>query len=250
MRRREFITYLGGAAAAWPLAVLAQPSAVPVIGFLDNTTAASSANRVSAFRQGLNESGFVEGRNVAIEYRWAEGQLDRLLESAADLVRRRVAVIVASGTTSRAAKAATSTIPIVLIIGADPVASGIVTSFNRPGANITGVTYTTTPLNSKRLELLHELVPKPAVIAGLWYWINPVDPVWETGLREIEVAAHALGRQTLILKAGTEGEIDAAFATIGQAGAGALFVGVNAFFYSRRRQLVALAARHALPASY
>jgi putative tryptophan/tyrosine transport system substrate-binding protein len=244
MRRRDFITLLGGAAAAWPLAARAQQMAVPVVGFLDHTGAAASGNRVAAFRRGLDEAGLVEGRNVAIEFRWAEGQLDRLPALAADLVRRQVAVIVTNGTANAAAMAATSTIPIVFVSGSDPVESGYVPRLNRPGGNVTGVSFTTSPLNRKRLELLHELVPKPALIAVLW------DSNSEALSRDIEAAARALGRQILIVKAGTENEINAAFATFVQAGAGALFVGNGGFYVSRRRQLVALASRHALPASY
>jgi putative ABC transport system substrate-binding protein len=244
MKRREFITLAGGA-AAWSLAARAQQPAMPVIGWLDNTTEAGTAARVSAFRQGLNESGFVEGRNVAIEFRWADGQLDRLPVLAADLVRRRVAAIVVNNTATSAAKAATSTIPIVFVTGGDPVEAGLVTSLSRPGGNVTGVSFTATPLNPKRLELLHELVPKPALIAVL------MDAnLLEVQLREMEAAARALGRQILIVKAGNEREIEAAFATIVQAGTGALFVGAGAFYNSRRRQIVALAGRHALPASY
>jgi putative ABC transport system substrate-binding protein len=245
MQRRDFITLLGGGAATWPVAARAQQPAVPVIGYLDSKLAATSAYQVAAFRQGLSEAGFVEGRNVAIEFRWAEGQRDRLPALVADLVRRRVAVIVTENTP--AAGAATSTIPIVFVSGADPVAAGLVTSLNRPGGNMTGVSYTTVQLTAKRLELLHELVPKPAVIAVL---LDPNTSNFELRLRDVETAARALGRKILIVKAAIESEIDAAFATIVQAGAGALLVGGGAVYNSRRRQLVALAIRNALPASY
>jgi putative ABC transport system substrate-binding protein len=246
MQRRSFLTLLGGAAAAWPLAAKGQQPAMPVIGYLDSRVAGAASYQVEAFRRGLSEAGFVEGRNVTIEFRWAEDQLDRLLALAADLVSRRVAVIVTSNATTPAAKAATSTIPIVFVSGSDPVEAGLVTSLNRPGGNATGVSFTSTPLNPKRLELLHELVPKPALIAVL---TDPNNRDSEDRLRDIEAAARALGRQILIVKAGTESEIDAAFATIVQAGAGALFVDTGAFYVSRRRQLAVLAARHALPAS-
>ena len=244
MRRREFITLLGGAAAAWPLAARAQQPAMPVIGFLDSAGAAESAFRVEAFRRGLSETGFVEGRNVAIEYRWAEGQLDRLPALAADLVRRQVAVIVTQNLTTPAARAATSTIPIVFVIGGDPVASGLVTSVSRPEGNVTGVSFTAALLIAKRLELLHELVPKPALIGVL---LNPSSPSFEAELQSMEAAARGIGRETLIVKAASEREIDTAFATFIQSGAGALLVGGGAFFIGRRRRLAALAIRHALP---
>jgi putative ABC transport system substrate-binding protein len=247
MRRREFLGVLGGAAVAWPIAARAQPPAMPVIGYLDSKVAAASSYQVAAFRQGLNEAGFIEGRNVAIEFRWAEDQLDRVPALAADLVRRRVAVIVTNNASTPAAKAATSTIPIVFVSGGDPVEAGLVTSLNRPGGNVTGVSFIAPTLNPKRLELLHELVPKPALIAVL---MDPNNRGFEAQLRDLEAAARALGRQILIVKAGTEGEIDAAFATIVQAGARALFVSSTALYTSRRRQLLALAAGHALPASY
>src|SRR5262245_48839319 len=246
MRRREFINALG-AAAAWPLAARAQQPAVPMIGFLDSTTAAARTDRVAGLRQGLSEAGFVEGRNVAIEFRWAEGELDRLPALAADLAGRRVAAIMVDGPSFAAAKAATSTIPIVFVSGADPVQLGYVISLNRPAGNATGVSFNSTPLNPKRLELLHELVPKPAVIALLW---DPNLQNSKAALRNVEAAARALGRQTVMVEAGTEGEIDAAFATFVQAGAGALFVGTGPFYVNQGRQLVALAARHALPGSY
>jgi putative ABC transport system substrate-binding protein len=221
---------------------------MPVIGWLDSKVAAGSELQVSAFRRGLSEAGFVEGRNVAaIEFRWADDQLDRLPALAADLVRRRIAVIVTTNATTPAAKAATSTIPIIFSSGADPVEAGHVTSLNRPEGNVTGVSFIAPTLNPKRLELLHELVPKPAVIALLW---DPNGRDSEAQLRSMEAAARALGRQVLIVKAGTESEIDAAFAKIVQAGAGALFVGTGALYLSRRRQIVALASHHALPASY
>jgi putative ABC transport system substrate-binding protein len=247
MRRRDFITLLGGATAAWPIAARAQQSGLPVIGYLNSQGPVASSNQVAAFRQGLSEAGFVEGRNVAIEFRWAEGQIDRLPALAADLVRRQVAVIVTESATTPAARVATSMIPIVFVSGADPVQAGHVTSLNRPGGNVTGVTFTAEPLNAKRLELLHELVPKPALIAALMYTNTPT---LEAGFRATEAAARTLGRPLLMVKAGTEGEIDAAFATIVQAGAGALFVGSGAFYFGHRRQLAALAARYALPTSF
>jgi putative ABC transport system substrate-binding protein len=245
MQRRAFITLLGGA-AAWPFAVRAQQQpAIPVIGFLDSTSAAARANRVLGFRQGLNEIGFVEGRNVAIEFRWAEGQVDLLPALTADIVRRPVAAIMADGPFVAAVKTVTATIPIVFVTGGDPVAQGYVTSLNRPGANITGVSFFAAPASPKRLGLLHELVPKPTVIAAL------VDAnAWEADLRAIDAAARALGRQVPIVKAVDEREYDAAFGMIIQAGAGALFVGAGPLHYSHRRQLVALASRHGLPASY
>src|SRR5262245_28055581 len=203
MHRRSFLTLLGGAATAWPLAARAQQQAVPVIGYLDSKVEAASSYQVAAFRQGLSEAGFVEGRSVAIAFRWAEGQLDRLPALAADLVRRRVAAIVTDTPTMPTARAATSTIPIVFFRGADPAEARLVTSLNRPGGNVTGVSYTGSPLNPKRLELLHDLVPKPARFAVL---MDQNVPTLETQLRDIEAAARALGREILILKAGTESE--------------------------------------------
>ena len=245
MKRRDFITLLGGA-AAWPFAAQAQQGRMPVVGYLDSKTAAASSPQVEAFRKGLGEAGFVEGRNLAIEFRFAEDQRDRLPELAADLVRHRVAAIVANAPSGPIAKAATSTIPIVLVTASDPVEAGLVSSLSRPSGNITGVSFTTTPLNPKRLELLHELVPKPAVIALL---LDPNAGNFERQLRDLESAARSLGRQVLIVNAGTESEIDAAFVTMVQAGVGALFVGSGPFYFSRRRQLAVLAVRHALPAS-
>ena len=245
MRRRDFVALLGGAAAAWPLAARAQQPAMPVIGFLDATTAADTAYRVSAFRDGLKEAGFIDGHNVAIEFRWAENKLDRLPALAADLAQRQVAVIVGPNVSMRAARAATSTIPIVFISGGDPIASGLVTNLSRPGGNITGVTFGSGPLQPKRLGLLHELVPPPATIAWLGDPIN--SPSFEIETRGVE-AARELGRNILSLNASSPREIDAAFATIVQSRAGALLVGNSIFFNNRRRQLAALAARHGVPA--
>ena len=245
MRRRDFISLLGGV-AAWPRMARAQLVTMPVIGYLDSKVAAASSHQVEAFRKGLGEAGFVEGRNVAIEFRWAEDQRGRLPELAADLVRRRVAAIVANSPGAPVAKAATSTIPVVFVFAGDPVEAGLVTSLSRPSGNVTGVSFTTTPLNPRRLELLHELVPKPAVIALL---SDPNTGNFERQLRDLELAARSLGRQVLNVRAGTESEIDAAFETIVQAGVGALFVGSGPFYNSRRRQLAVLAARHSLPAS-
>ena len=246
MRRREFIAGLGGA-AAWPLTVRAQQTTVPMIGYLDSKSKATSADLLETFRVGLSEAGFIEGRNLAIEYRWAEDHLDRLPALAADLVRRRVAVIVTNNATTPAAKAATSGIPIVFNSGGDPVEAGLVTNLTRPGGNVTGVSLMVAPLNPKRLELLHELIAKPAVIAVLW---DSNGRNVDGELRRMEVASRALGREILVAKAGNEREFDAAFALFAEQRVGALFVGTGAFFLSQRRQLVALAGRHALPACY
>jgi putative ABC transport system substrate-binding protein len=214
---------------------------MPVIGWLDNTP--STTNRVAAFRQGLSAAGFVEGRNLSIEFRWGENKL--LPSLAADLVRKGVAVIVTNGSSTLAAKAATSTIPIVFVTGGDPVTAGFVDSIARPRGNVTGLSFNSAPLNPRRLEFLHELVPKPAIIAML------MDANFgEDYSRDVTAAALALGRQTLIVSAGNERAIDAAFVTLVQAGAGALFVGTGAFFNSQRRKIVALAAAHGVPASY
>jgi ABC transporter substrate binding protein len=246
LKRRDFITLLGGAAAAWPLAVRAQQPAMPVIGFLRSTTAAGSAHLVTTFRQGLIEAGFVEGQNVAIEHRWADDHHDRLPALAADLVRRQVAVIVANAVSAQAAKTATSTIPIVVVTGIDPVRTGLVASLSRPGGNVTGVMFTVNDLTAKRLGLLHELVPKAAVIGVL---LDTNVPEVELEVRDAEEAGRVIGRQVLIVKATSELEFNAAFSTVVQAGAGALLVGGGPFFLSKRRQLVALATRHVLPAS-
>ena len=248
MIRREFITLLGGAAAAWPLAARAQQPAMPVIGFLRSTPATGFEYLVNALRQGLNDAGFVEGRNVAVEYRWAENQPDRLLGLAADLVSRQVAAIVASGTeTAQAAKAAATTTPIIFVIGADPVRTGLVASLNRPGGNTSGVVFTLVDLAAKLLGLLHELVPKASVIAVLR---DPNFPETEVESRDLEEAGRAIGRQILMVNAAHEREFNAAFATVGQAGAGGLLIGAGPYFLSQRRQLVALAGRHAVPTMY
>jgi putative ABC transport system substrate-binding protein len=247
MRRREFITIVGGAAAAWPLAAQAQQAAMPVVGFLRSTTAAGAAHLVAAFRQGLNEAGFVEGQNVVVEYRFADDQEDRIPGMAAELVRRQVAVIKANGIAVPAAKAATATIPIVFTTGFDPVRTGFVTSLSRPGGNVTGVVFTISDLAAKQLALLHELVPKAAIIAVLGH-ANEME--LDVELREIEAAGRAIGRQVLVVKVASERELNDAVATVVQARAGALLLRGGALFFSRRRQLVALTARHALLASY
>ena len=224
-----------------------QQPAMPVIGFLRNTTAAGSTHLVDALRHGLNEAGFIEGQNVAIEYRWADDHQDRLPRLAADLVRRQVAIIVANANSTPAAKAATSTIPIVFVAGGDPVNTGLVDSLNRPSGNVTGVTFTSSSLDAKRLQLLLELAPKAAMIAVL---LDPNARDFEIELRDVEQAARLLGRKIVIVKAGSEREFDAAFANIVQAGARALLVSTGPFFLGRRRQLVALATRHTIPAIY
>jgi putative ABC transport system substrate-binding protein len=244
MRRREFITLLGGAVAAWPLAAHAQQP-MPVIGFLSSTSPAAYAARVAAFRQGLSETGYVEDRNVAIEYRWADGQYDRLPEMAAELVRRQVAVIAAITTPAAvAAKAAATKIPIVFEVGVDPVESELVTSLSRPGGNLTGVSLLNAELGPKRLELLHELVPT-ATTAGVL--INPTNPHSETLLRDLHAAARALGLQVQVLHASSERDFDTVFATLR---ADALVVGTDPFFNSRSEHLAALAIRHAVPTIY
>jgi putative tryptophan/tyrosine transport system substrate-binding protein len=245
MKRREFITLLGSA-AAWPLAARAQQQ--PVIGFLSAVSPGPFAERLAAFRQGLNETGTIEGRNVAIEYRWAEGQYDRLPALATDLVGRRVAVIVAfTNQAALAAKAATTTIPIVFLVGQDPVKLGLVASLNRPGESITGVSWFGADLEPKQLSLLHELVPNAAVIA-LLVDLNATDAV--SRVSQVQAAARALGLQLVVLNVRTASDIDAAFASLVRERAGALVVGGGAFLLSRRDQIIALAARHAIPAIY
>jgi ABC-type uncharacterized transport system substrate-binding protein len=248
MTRREFVLLLGGAMTAAP-AVRAQQKAMPVIGYLDSGSPNPSAPDVTAFRQGLSETGYVEGQNVAIEYRWAEYQYDRLPALAAALVDRKVDVIVSIGGTTgaMAAKNATATIPIVFLSGDDPVVRGLVASFARPGGNLTGVSFLTVELMPKRLELVSEFVPQAKVITLL---VNPNSAGAERTTREVEEAARAKGLRLHILKASTESEIDAAFTSRAQMQAGALVVGADAFFNSRREQLVALASRHGVPAIY
>jgi ABC-type uncharacterized transport system substrate-binding protein len=249
MRRREFLAVFGGAMAAWPLAILAQQPAMAVVGFLNSAAAEALAPMVAAFRQGLKEAGYVEGQNVAIEYRWAEGQYDRLPAMAADLVRRQVAVIVAGGgaVTARAARAATATIPIVFSMGDDPVKLGFVSNLNLPGGNLTGVSLLTTGLEAKRLEVLHEAVPGASVVGLL---VNSNFPDVETQLKDVQEAARGLGLQITVLNASSERDIDAAFATIVQQRVGALLVASSPFFFGRREQLVALATRNAVPAIF
>jgi putative ABC transport system substrate-binding protein len=249
MKRREFITLLGGAAAGWPLAARAQQPAMPVIGFLSILTPSDAPRFLAAFQLGLNEAGFVDGRNVAIEYRWAEGQYDRVPALAADLVRRRVTVIVVSGgaVSALAAKTATSIIPIVFVIGDDPIRFGVVHSLNQPGGNITGVTLFISELMAKRLELLSQAMPSTPAIAML---VNPKNPNAESEAKELESVARTSGRALRLLNASTESDIEAVFATLVQQRLGALLVGTDTFFYSQRNQLVALAARHSIPAIY
>jgi len=247
MKRREFITLLGGAAAAGPLAASAQQAAMPVIGLLDQRSPDALADRLRGFRQGLKDAGFVEGQNAAIEYRWAENQLDRLPELAADLVRRQVAVIVAPAglAPALAAKAATKTIPIVFVIADDPVRLGLVASLARPRGNLTGINFLSGELTAKRLELLRELMPSATRVAVL---VNPANA--ENPEREVETAARSIGLQIQTLNASTIREINAAFATFVRERPDAVFVGLDPFFNSRRIQLVQLAARYAIPASY
>jgi putative tryptophan/tyrosine transport system substrate-binding protein len=250
MKRREFLTLLGGAAAtAWPRAARAQQTAMPVIGFLDTRSPDGMTDRLRAFRDGLKDSGYVERENVAIEYRWAENQLDRLPELAAELVRRQVAVI-ATPTTypALAAKAATTTIPIVFIAPEDPVRLGLVASLARPGGNLTGINLFSGELAAKRLEFLREMVPGAARIALL---VNPANVLTtETTLRDVEAAARTMGLQIQVLNASTIREINAAFATLVRERPDAVFVGLDVFLNSRRAQLVNLASRHAVPATF
>ena len=252
MKRRAFLVLLAGAAAAsilCPLAARAQQSTMPVIGFLNGSSPDADGERVRAYRRGLSETGYVEGRNVTIEYRWADGQNDRLPSMAVDLVRRGVNVIVTGGTPATlAAKAATTTIPIVFIISTDPVAAGLVASLNRPGGNVTGVTGLNVELAPKKLELLHELFPSATTLALL---VNPTNPIAaENQSRTVAAAARTLGLQVHILHSSTEGDFDPVFARFAQTSAGALLIGSDLFFTSRSQRLAALGLRHAVPSIY
>jgi putative ABC transport system substrate-binding protein len=246
--RREFITLLSGTAVAWPLAAHAQQTAMPMIGFMNGGSLEAQARLSAAFRQGLSETGYIEDHNVKIEYRWAESQYDRLPGMAADLVRRQVTVIAGTGTPAAlAAKAATTVIPIVFETAGDPIKLGLVASLNRPGRNITGVTQLSSELVSKRLGLLHDMIPTATIIGLL---VLPTDPRAETQTRDMQEAAHALGLQIHVLNASTEAEIDTAFAILAQLRASALLVGTGEFFTRRAEQLVALAARQRVPTIY
>ena len=246
MKRREFIALLGGAAAAWPLAARAQQPVLPVVGFIRTTSADDSVKLVEAFRRGLGEAGYVEGRNVVIEYRYAQGQIDRLPALAADLVARRVAVLAATGGTvsARAAKAATSTIPVVFTTGDDPVKAGLVASLSRPGGNVTGVSVFTARLGAKRLALLHELIPAATTIAVL---LNPKNPDSEDEAKDVLEAARALGVQILVLHAGSENEIDDAFTKMVEQRIGALMLGADTFFTSQRARIATLSTYLRIP---
>ena len=245
MRRREFITLLGGV-TAWPLAARAQQPVMPTIGFLNNTSVEIRRDELAAFHRGLNETGYTEGRNVRIEYRWAEGRYDRLPMLATELVRAGSSVLVATGgePVALAAKAAASTLPIVFIIAGDPVKLGLVASFNRPGGNVTGYSLLATQLETKRLEVARDLVPGAAVIAFL---MNPRNPITETATKDLQTAADKLGQKLLVVEASTERELDAAFMTAVQQRAGAMLIEGDGFLFAQRGQIIALAARHAVP---
>jgi putative tryptophan/tyrosine transport system substrate-binding protein len=247
MQRRDFIKVVAGSAAAWPIAALAQQAPIPVVGFINAASAQNYTRQLAGFLKGLGESGYVDGRNVAVEYRWAEGQNDRLPAMAADLVRRQVAVIAATTTPAAlAAKAATSTIPIVFELGSDPVRLGLVASFNRPGGNVTGATQANLEAAPKQLELLHGLVPTASVVALL---VNPANAaVTETTMREVQAAARALGLELHVLNASNEDDFDAVFAKLIQLRAGGLVIGGGPLFASRSERLGALTVRHAVPA--
>jgi putative tryptophan/tyrosine transport system substrate-binding protein len=247
VRRREFLTLLGGAAAAWPLASGAQQTAMPVIGFLSSASPTGQAHYVTAFRNGLKEAGYVEGQNIAVEYRWAEGRTDRLPALAADLVSRPVAAIFADSRSALAAKAVTTTIPIVFTSGGDPITLGLVTSLNRPAGNVTGVSFLVSTIAAKRLELLHELMPTAATIG---YLFNPGNPLARHETRDVEAAAHALGLQLHTISTGGESDFDQTFARLVQHRVDAFILGGDPIFTGLRDQIVALAARHAIPAIY
>ena len=247
LKRREFITLLGSAAVAWPLAARAQQPTMPVVGFLHPGSPHSFADRVRGFRQGLKETGFVEGENLAVEYRWADEQVDRLPALAADLIQRRVAVIATTGSAAFPVKAASATIPVVFVSNQDPVRLGLVANIARPSGNLTGINFFGVELSAKRLELLRSLVPAASRVAAL---INPAAASAEVTLKDVEVAAGALGLQIQIVKAATSGEIDAAFTTIARERPDAIFVGTDPFFTSRRLQLAHWATRVAIPATF
>src|SRR5262245_33637494 len=247
LQRREFIALLGGAAATSPRAARAQQPAVPVIGFLRVTSASDSTHLVAAFQQGLKQTGLVDGQNVAMEYRWADGEEGRLPMLAADLIQRRVALIVGHSTAAQAAKAASSTTPVIFVVGNDPVRTGLVGNLNRPGGNVTGVTFTTVDVTAQRPGQLHELVPRAELVGVL---LNSNLPEHDVELRDAEAAAKSLGLRLLGVKAGRPGDFHSAFATLVQARVGALLVGGGAFFTSQRHRLVVLSARHAIPCSY
>jgi putative tryptophan/tyrosine transport system substrate-binding protein len=249
VNRREFITLLSGAAVAWPLAARAQQTAMPVIGFLNSSSPDAEGDRVRAYRQGLSEAGYVEGRNVTIEYRWADGHNDRLPSMAADLVRRGMSVIVTGGTPATlAAKAATATTPIVFILSTDPVEAGLVASLNRPGGNLTGVTGLNVELAPKKLELLHELLPSASILALL---VNPTNAVAaKNESQAVQAAARTLGLQLHELHASTERDFDSVFASLVRLRAGALVIGSDLFFTSRSKQLAELTVRHTVPSIY
>jgi ABC-type uncharacterized transport system substrate-binding protein len=248
MRRREFITLLSGVAAAWPLVAQAQQP-MPVIGFLNNTSPEIRRVELAAFHRGLNEGGYFEGRNVRIEYRWAQGRYDRVPSLAGDLVHASVSVLVATGgeQVALAAKAATTTIPTVFIIAGDPVKIGLVASFNRPGGNVTGFSLLDTLTEAKRLEVAHELAPGAPLVALL---VNPDNPITESVTRDLQAAADTLGRKLLVVGASTGHELDAAFVNLAQQRAGAVLLEGDGFLFGERARIVALAARHAVPAIY
>jgi len=249
MKRREFITLLGGAAAAWPLTARAQQPAMPVVGFVSSLASGTGAGRTAAFRAGLAETGFVEGRNVAIEFRWADGHFERLPTMFVELVRRPVSVIFAAGGDVPAliAKGATTTIPIVFQTGGDPVASGLVTSFNHPGGNVTGVTAITGELGTKLFGLLHELVP---TVTAIGIVVNPNNPYSERSAADVEKAARTVGLQVHVMQASNEQEIETAFLALARLKVGGVLVASDPIFLTRSNQFVALAARYALPATY